>query len=182
MVRRNILIVLALLLIVTASYAVIKYKINAQYCNSCARCVNHCPHDAIYYSSTLHRYQINPDLCEGDGDCVRWCPRGAITQYNYVSNDDASVPQAEMSVTCYPNPVKSNSTISYNMSKQNATSTLTIYNVKGQEIKSFSIQESKGSIRWDRTDNHHHVVSSGTYYVKLSNGKETISHTVCVVK
>ncbi len=81
----------------------------------------------------------------------------------------------------YPNPFNPTTTISFNLTAENAE--LIIYNIKGQKVKDLSPSlchpervegrgETKYSVIWDGTDENNQPVSSGIYFYKLNiNGK-----------
>lgn len=52
------------------------YQIVSPPCNSCGRCVNRCPNDAISYSGG--HMIIDLDECDQCGTCLDYCPRSAI--------------------------------------------------------------------------------------------------------
>ncbi|MBN1996388.1 T9SS type A sorting domain-containing protein [candidate division KSB1 bacterium] len=70
----------------------------------------------------------------------------------------------------YPNPFNSETTISFQLPKTSNV-TIKIYNIFGQEIKSFSnrkIQAGSHKFIWDGSDNYGSTVSSGIYIVYFS--------------
>jgi len=74
----------------------------------------------------------------------------------------------------YPNPFYSSSTFSYSIPNKSNVS-LTIYNIKGQKVKTLVNDEKEKGIWkefWDGKDNNNKTVSSGVYLYKLNvNGK-----------
>ncbi len=71
----------------------------------------------------------------------------------------------------YPNPFNSQTTISFLLNTENTENTeLNIYNIKGQQIKQYSIFNDQSSISWDGTDENNKQVSSGIYFYKMSIG------------
>ncbi len=70
----------------------------------------------------------------------------------------------------YPNPFNPNTTISY-LLKNNSNVKLSIYNLKGQLVKTLvnqTIQEGRHSVNWNETDEFGKQVASGVYFYKLS--------------
>jgi flagellar hook assembly protein FlgD len=68
----------------------------------------------------------------------------------------------------YPNPFNPTTTISFNLTAEIAKDAkIEIYNIKGQKIRSFQINQLSNSpvnqIIWDGTDQNHNQVSSGVY-------------------
>ena len=69
----------------------------------------------------------------------------------------------------YPNPFNPETNINYQIEKEGKIE-LNIYNIKGQLIREFKIQNSKfkiNSIVWDGTDKYRNPVSSGVYLYRL---------------
>jgi hypothetical protein len=72
----------------------------------------------------------------------------------------------------YPNPFNPSTTISFSLPEdQLEKAELTIYNLKGQKVRQFSILNSQFSIVWDGTDQTDKPVSSGIYFARLKAGK-----------
>ena len=58
------------------------YRVDAESCVGCAKCLEYCPEDAIHLSPD-HMYAIKPyaideKVCTACGDCVDACPFDAI--------------------------------------------------------------------------------------------------------
>ncbi len=71
----------------------------------------------------------------------------------------------------YPNPFNPTTTISFTLNTETTeNSELIIYNLKGQQIRIFTIFNSQSSIVWDGTDNTNKKVSSGVYFYKMKAG------------
>ncbi len=72
----------------------------------------------------------------------------------------------------YPNPFKpafSNTTITCNV-KENETANLSIYNIKGQKVKSFTaIKSGSHQLQWNGKDNNGNRCPSGTYFYHFSS-------------
>jgi hypothetical protein len=95
-----------------------------------------------------------------------------------TSNEsNCNIPTRKSSISVYPNPAKFNrlrnfnTTISYELKKSQDIS-LSIYNIKGQLIKSwlkrFS-KKGKNEIHWDGIDINNHQVKSGIYLIRLKS-------------
>jgi hypothetical protein len=78
-------------------------------------------------------------------------------------------------------------TIPYYMDRsENANSTLTIYNIKGQKIREFPLTTTlggeKGIVVWDAKDSLGNTVVSGVYFSILSSMKESKAQKMLIVK
>ncbi len=75
----------------------------------------------------------------------------------------------------YPNPMKSSTTISFNLAtKSHEKAQIKIYNVKGQLVRKIKMQppiysgvKGKNNIVWDGKDKNNKPVSSGIYFYRL---------------
>lgn len=73
----------------------------------------------------------------------------------------------------YPNPFNPTTTISFSLNTESIKDTkIIIYNIKGQRVKSYSIDQSslvegKGSVVWNGNDSMNKSVSSGIYFYQL---------------
>ena len=80
----------------------------------------------------------------------------------------------EYSLTTYPNPFNSSTTISFglttNCTNLHEQSRIEIYNIKGQLTKKLSIVNCQLSIVWDGKDENGKQLSNGIYLFKLITG------------
>ena len=85
--------------------------------------------------------------------------------------------EKQISLRNYPNPFRTSTTISFELSTkqnyQNEGNTISIYNIKGQKIRQFSIPNSQFSIIWDGKDDMGKSVASGVYFYKLKTDNKT---------
>jgi len=91
---------------------------------------------------------------------------------NTLTNVESEVPEnAFKLLQNYPNPFNPSTTISFSLTAKDAKNAkLEIYNLKGQNVKQFKIQNSKfkiNSIVWDGTDKYRNPVSSGVYLYRI---------------
>jgi len=79
----------------------------------------------------------------------------------------------------YPNPFNPTTTISFSIS---ASSEISIYNLKGQKIRHYSIFNNQFSIIWDGKDEEGKSVTSGVYFYRLKAGKINILKKMILIK
>ena len=111
--------------------------------------------------------------CRDDGNAV-----DSGTAYIYhndgLSVDEEVIPRTTSQVFNYPNPFNPSTTIEFSI-RNSSHIELSIYNVKGQKIKTLAQNDFiKGlySVIWNGDDESGKPVSSGIYYYKLKvNGK-----------
>ncbi len=83
----------------------------------------------------------------------------------------------------YPNPFNPSTTISYELAQQElASASITIYNSKGQLVRTFNNLNTSGNIVWDGRDNNNNIVNSGVYFYKLNSIKTSIVRKMILIK
>ena len=91
-----------------------------------------------------------------------------------VSINEETIPQIDFQLHNYPNPFNPTTTISFSIPSESKLE-LSIYNIKGQKIKSFlndQIHAGEHSFVWNGKDASGKIVGSGVYLYKLNvNGK-----------
>jgi len=178
MKKEKILSVVILVLLISALIAINNtvYQINPSRCNGCRNCLYSCDNGAITYSNSTHKCKINANLCEGCGDCVDYCNRSAIYR-TVVAGEDVVLPQSEMKLNVYPNPVKTDTQIAYTLPKGSDKAILRVFNVKGEVLGEWKLDNKNGSIQWNKKD-----LANGTYFTQIISGKEKLTKKIIVVK
>jgi hypothetical protein len=86
----------------------------------------------------------------------------------------------------YPNPFNPTTTISFSTTESTENTELTIYNVKGQKIRTLYPFPNRGlgtrSVIWDGTDENNQPVSSGIYFYKLKTCNYTNTKKMILLK
>jgi hypothetical protein len=85
----------------------------------------------------------------------------------------------------YPNPFNPETTISFTLKDPALSLKLNIYNIKGQLVKTLydgALQKGQHSFVWNGTDEMNCQVSSGVYFYRLSNGKESRQRKMVLMK
>ena len=77
----------------------------------------------------------------------------------------------EVTISNYPNPFRTATTISFSTSEHMENTELIIYNIEGEKVKKYTIFKNQSSITWNGKDKNNKQVSSGIYLYKLSIGK-----------
>jgi hypothetical protein len=104
---------------------------------------------------------------------------GAMLYQHYgTANSDNFIPEAGIILyPNYPNPFKMETSIRFNLPKS-AEAELSIYNIKGQKVKTLinAFQKSGlSSFSWDCKDDNAKQVSNGIYYFRLTSGGKTLT-------
>lgn len=101
-----------------------------------------------------------------------------ITGYTGVNSDPSHTP---VSLWHYPNPVSSNTTISFSLPSQNQKdSVIKIYNLQGQLIKTLKTAENTAT--WNCHNEQNIRVANGIYFYSLENGTTTITNKMILMK
>jgi hypothetical protein len=87
--------------------------------------------------------------------------------------NNASLPNAYGSLTCYPNPFNSSMTIFFDCADNNDKNQIkaTIFNVAGEFVRDLTLakgEEGKYTARWDATAANNKGVSAGIYFIKIA--------------
>ncbi|MCF7793836.1 MAG: CotH kinase family protein [Candidatus Cloacimonetes bacterium] len=104
-----------------------------------------------------------------------------------VSVQEDIIISPDFDLSNYPNPFNPTTTISFNLSnEQNEQVELVIYNLKGQQVKTFSnlpiSQSTNQQIVWNGTDQTGKPVSSGVYFVRIKAGNHSASNKILLLK
>ncbi|MEA2095079.1 MAG: FlgD immunoglobulin-like domain containing protein [Candidatus Cloacimonadota bacterium] len=106
-----------------------------------------------------------------------------------VSVDPEIVPSVDIKLTNYPNPFNPETTILFSVTQNSDFVTLEIYNIKGQKVKTFTVNlsgvegERQVNVVWNGTDENNKPVSSGIYMYQLKvNGKAIASNKCLLLK
>jgi len=101
-----------------------------------------------------------------DMGCYEWSGTGA-------EEDEVSV-LSGLGLTNYPNPFNPTTTISYNLAVDTEAE-LTVYNTKGQKVKTLVNQQQQAgtrSVEWNGKDDNNNPVSSGIYFYKIKTNAD----------
>ena len=95
-------------------------------------------------------------------------------------NNDRAIPNHTKMLSCYPNPFNSSTLITYTGTQEGD---IEIYDLMGRKVKSFNDRGGGGDrVAWDGTDMNNNKLSSGVYFVKLSNSEKSYSQKVVFIK
>jgi len=116
---------------------------------------------------------------------------GSVSYYGSIAvevtngnNPDIPIPLITALNNPFPNPFNPSLTIPFDLSKDGRV-TIKIYNLKGQLIKNLVDEDKKASnyrIVWDGKDNNGHIVSAGTYIVRMNAPEYNSSRKIVMVK
>jgi hypothetical protein len=138
-----------------------------------------------YCGGTLYSYSIAPQppgthveywltLTDRMGNSTR-LPTAPDSVFEFwiidpsAADDEGPTPKG-LSMSCYPNPFNSSTTLNFNSEKGGE---IEIFDIKGQLIRTFLTGgENEGRIKWDATDATGKKVSSGTYLARLRSGEQ----------
>jgi flagellar hook assembly protein FlgD len=109
-----------------------------------------------------------------------------------VGNEEILAPSLNLNLSCYPNPFHAYTNIKVSApdpGRQNATvhsADIAIYNIKGQHVKSISLDPEKSGeqfAHWDGRHADNSRCASGIYFINLRvNGRNVSSRKVTFIR
>ena len=87
-------------------------------------------------------------------------------------DNDMHIQIQDSNIVAYPNPFNTVTTISYDLPVNIINPVVEIFNIKGERIREFKIENVKfkiNSVVWDGTDNYYNKVASGVYLYRLKS-------------
>ncbi len=125
--------------------------------------------DLEVYSSITYHYWLESISLNGIPHYY-----GPIVQSVETLDEGApDIPLTTKLIGAYPNPFNPSTTISFAITKPERVS-IVIFNLRGQEVKSFEQDYSvpgNYSINWDGRDNAQRALGSGVYYYRMTAGR-----------
>ena len=85
----------------------------------------------------------------------------------------------------YPNPFNPVTTISFSTTESTENTDLTIYNLKGQKVKTLineKLPAGNHQIVWGGKDENSKPVSSGVYFYKMKAGEYTFTNKMTLIQ
>lgn len=82
----------------------------------------------------------------------------------------------------YPNPFNPTTIITFSNNSSTSSAELTLYNLKGQQIKKFDNLANEGHVTWDGKDENDQEVASGTYFYVYSDGDNSVTNKMTLMK
>ncbi|HFD05168.1 MAG TPA: T9SS type A sorting domain-containing protein, partial [Firmicutes bacterium] len=82
----------------------------------------------------------------GGPNASEWMPPVSVEEDIFVESENCHLYQN------YPNPFNLSTTISFSTAENEENAEISIYNLKGQKVKQFSIDDGRFSIEWNGTD------------------------------
>lgn len=103
-----------------------------------------------------------------DGSVEFFGPINVKTEQQIIT---PQIPSETQMYSVYPNPVKNGATPTFNVKvKNDETAILSIYNIKGQVVKTKTgINSGVHVLNWDKKDNNGKLCSNGIYFCKLTS-------------
>jgi len=112
-------------------------------------------------------------------------PDMGVYEYGMVEIDEFKIENVKCKISNYPNPFNPETTISFSTTESTENIEISIYNIKGQRIRSFIIHNSKSKINhvvWDGRNTTGRKVSSGVYLLRLKSNNENATKKIMLMK
>ncbi|OQY37386.1 MAG: hypothetical protein B6226_05250 [Candidatus Cloacimonetes bacterium 4572_65] len=103
----------------------------------------------------------------------------------FVGNNPTPVGDVTALNQNYPNPFNPETNISFFLNKDSKDVNLSVYNVKGQLVKTLvkdNLAKGVHNVVWSGLDNSNNKVASGVYYYRLETSNKTISKKMILMK
>lgn len=115
-----------------------------------------------------------------------FCIKGIAYSQTSAGSDENNIPLfVDQLVSNYPNPFNPETTIMFTTGN-NANIEISIYNIKGQKIKTLAnekMEAGEHQVVWNGTDDNGNSVSSGIYFYKMrSDGRYTSTKKMILMK
>ena len=121
---------------------------------------------------------VSANYTEGESGIVEF-------EFTYnPSGNDGEITGVNALIGNYPNPFNPECKIAFALA-ENAEVTLSIYNVRGQRIRTLvneAMTSGTHDVIWNGTDDRGASVASGVYYYKMDSGKFTSSKKMVLMK
>jgi hypothetical protein len=122
--------------------------------------------DIVYSVDSAIHCILSKDIAGNGVDLFYLRDRG----FSSISDAEINKLAEPISITVYPNPFNSSSTIGISGSSEDNTS-LDIFNIMGQRVKHFDLGFGENTnLIWDATDSNNRKLTSGVYLIKVSSG------------
>ncbi len=125
---------------------------------------------------------MSPPIGQNDGGRVMYCELEFV--FPVSTNDSTVPPVATLLKPNFPNPFNPSTTIIYTM-PQTGNANLSIYNLKGQLVKTLvsgAVNVGEHRVVWNGTDNSGQSVSSGVYFYRLNANGRVETRKMMLVK
>jgi len=131
-------------------------------------------------------YKIGNDILLNlkEGDYRGTAPDMGCFESDYTSSIVNENPTFKMSISNYPNPFNSSTTIHYSLSKPGHVN-LSIYSITGQKVIDLldkSLPAGAYQTHWNGMDKSGNKISSGIYIVNLDSGIHSLSQRIVYMK
>lgn len=107
-----------------------------------------------------------------------------LASHQITANEDNNTHAPSLAAYNYPNPFSQTTNISFDMPK-NGNTTVSIYNMKGQLIRSYKenhLEAGINSVNWDGLDNHGKAAISGMYLYRIKTEEAITQGKMLLIK
>lgn len=131
-------------------------------------------------SSTEQNYSFQDTYVENNVTYFYWLQSlnldGTNDYYGPLSilvnqeEEEPSLPQQKSLLVVYPNPVNKGSNVKFSINlKQDEMAELSIFNIRGQKIRSYEVNSGSRIIQWNGKDSNGLPCSNGIYFLKINS-------------
>ncbi len=133
-------------------------------------------YDNLQLSEIVYQWLVDEDLVDGERRLYFMAEASSVDEYL------SSLPS--IAVKNYPNPFNPQTTISFSIPSSSKLE-LSVFNIKGQRVTILLneiIESGNHSVSWNGKDDDGNELSSGIYFYRLSNGVNTVTGKMLMLK
>lgn len=143
--------------------------------------------DGTIYSWSDYTYEGACEPPAGDAAYIDvaagFCFSAFLKQMSPTPVTDEVLTDDALQITAYPNPGRQNSLISFQTDlKARETGSLSIYNLKGQKVKSLSVNPATNLTLWNGRNSSGAYCAAGIYFYKYQAGGRTLTRKLLLLK
>jgi flagellar hook assembly protein FlgD len=110
---------------------------------------------------------------------------GSVTINGFATGFENNSEGKDNLLACYPNPVKDEMTIDYNVEKEGDNVFIAVYDLFGQmvaEIANGRHAADSYKIKWNCNGQNGIKLPNGTYFIRMVSGNKTVVQKIQIVK
>ncbi len=151
------------------------------------------PEESQTFTIDLDSFNILPGIYNAEIliSSDSWDQKTLPVTLNVLSNEETYdlLPEISDLLNNYPNPFNPSTTIRFAVSMPDSPVNISIYNIKGQRVRSFKIHPDKigtkfkiNKVFWDGKDDHGREIPSGVYLCQAKIAGKTFSRKMLLTK
>ncbi|MFB3844455.1 MAG: C25 family cysteine peptidase [Candidatus Cloacimonadaceae bacterium] len=111
--------------------------------------------------------------------------QGSFAATGFTANENGTSIPATDFISAYPNPFRNTTTFTLNLAKPEQRVALSVYNLKGQKIRTLhygNLGKGNHEVRWDGRDDQGKSVGTGIYFCRLQTEQKSRTLKLLLLK